>query len=229
MYRPSIGLVGAFAVTLWMVPELAAQAVPFLPTTSSTTTTTGSSTSSSTPAPGASPVDLSQMNWRFGQVSPYAQQPIAGSATTQTTATAPSTVPNSNNIYVGSALANQGSLITSGSTGTATTTPTVPAAINGSSSTLGSTNYVSRFVSFESLTPSYGVTPTITNPPIESLPNLNTFSPSLSTFAVPEPTTWILCGGVLVLVGYGYSRRQLKAEATAEEKPTGEANEAVSV
>lgn len=221
MYRPSIGLVGSFAVAMLMTPGLVAQPVPLLPATSSSNTPTSSSTT--TPTVSTSPVDLTHMNWRFGQMSPYAQQPVTSSSTTQTTVPAPSPTANNNNPFVGSTLATQGSLISSGTT---STTPTAQPASSGSSSTLTSSIYVSRFVTFETLAPTYGVTPPITSPPTDDFENLNTFTPSISgQTAVPEPTTLIMCGGLLALVGYGYSRRQLKAESKVGEQPSGESSE----
>lgn len=221
MSRPSIGLVVSSILMMLMTSEVFAQALPILPATSSTTTTP--STATTTPAPSSSPVDLTQMNWRFGQMSPYAQQPVTSSSTTQTTVPAPSPTANNNNPFVGSTLATQGSLISSGTT---STTPAVQPASSGSSSSLSSSTYVSRFVTFENLVPTYGVTPPLTSPPTDSFSNLPGVNVSvLTTSAVPEPTTLIMCGGLLALVGYGYSRRRLKTEAKTEEKTTGEENE----
>lgn len=221
MYRPGNGLVISSAMAMLLAPGVFAQAVPILPTTGSTTRTT--STTSTTPMPSASPVDLTQMNWRFGQLSPYAQQPITGSVTTQTTATAPGTTTSNANLFVGSTLATQGSLITSGTTNAA---PLTQPTTSGSSSNLSSSTYVSRFVTFDNLVPNFGVTPTLTPPPTENFVNLTTFTQGGSALtSVPEPTTWVMFGGLLALVGYGYSRRKLKPE----EKPSEGTTEPVSV
>jgi len=221
MYRPVIGLVGSFAVAMLMTPGIVAQPVAILPATGSSATTSSSTTT--TPTPSTSPVDLTHMNWRFGQMSPYAQQPITGSATTQATVPAPSPTANTNNPFVGSTLATQGSLI---SNGTTSTTPAVQPASSGSTSSLSSSIYVSRFVTFDNLVPNYGVTPPLTQPPTDPFLNTSTLAGiSSGSTAIPEPTTLLMCGGLLALVGYGYSRRRLKTEVKVEEKSGGEADD----
>jgi hypothetical protein len=226
MYRPRIGLVVSSVMLMLTASQVVAQPVAILPNTSNTTTTTTSS-SATTPTPSASPLDLTQLNWRFGQLSPYAQQPLSSSATTQTSATAPGTTTNNSNLFVGSTLATQGSLISSG---TGSTTPAATTASSGSTSTLTSSHYVSRFVTYENLVPTYGVTPSLSPPPTSPFPDtgiLAGFSPGQT--AIPEPTTLVMCGGLLALIGYGYSRRQLKTELKLEEKPNGETTEPASV
>ncbi|MFT3881293.1 MAG: hypothetical protein QM703_16720 [Gemmatales bacterium] len=226
MYRPRIGLVVSSIMVMLVASEVVAQAVPILPNTSSSTTTT-TSTSTTSPTPSASPVDLAHLNWRFGQMSPYAQQPITGSATNQPVVPAPSPTTSNNNPFVASTLATQGSLV---STGTNSTTPAVQPTSSGASSTLTSSHYVSRFTSFETLTPTYGVNPSLPTVPTEPFVNLNTFTPpTLTLTSIPEPTTLIMCGGLLALVGYGYSRRRLKADVKTEEQPGDEPNEPLNV
>lgn len=223
MDRPAIGFVASSAMVMLLAPGVFGQALPILPTTGSSATTSSSSTT--TPTPSASPVDLTHMNWRFGQMSPYAQQPVTSSATTQSTVPPPSSVANNNNLFVGSTLATQGSLITNGSASTPTA---IQPAVNGSTGLLNNSTYVSRFVNFNNLVPNFGVTTPLTPPPANNFVDLNTFAPSGSALtAVPEPTTIIMCGGLLALVGYGYSRRQLKTEVKAEEKPTDEQSEPI--
>lgn len=220
MNRPVIGLVLALALSIKFASPLYAQAVSIIHSTGSTP----AALSTSSVTPSASPMDFSAMNWRFGLVSPYAQQPISGSVTTQATVPPPSEPTNTiNNPFVSGALGTQGSLISTESTGTGSSTGASPITVASSGSSTGTAvipSYAPRFISFNTLEPNFGVTTPLT--PVDAGLNLNLLTPSGAAgnpSSIPEPGTLLLCGGLLAVIGYGYSRRRLKPENKTEVPP----------
>jgi hypothetical protein len=225
MKRPGLGLVLAFVVLMQIDSPLLAQPISIV----APTTTPATTSSSSSLTPSASQIDFSAMNWRFGQMSPSTQQTVTNSSTTHSTVPPPAApTTTANNPFVSGTLSSQGSLLTTGTTSTGTSTSAVAGPSSGTHVT---SSFAPRFVTFDTLVPTNGVNMTIEAPVIDTSMNLIRFTPTPLTgglTAVPEPGTILLCGGVLAIIGYGYSRRRLKVEGKAGEKEGG-TEEAVGV
>lgn len=235
MTRPIRCLTLALCITLGVHSQLQAQALPITPAPSAGVIVTETSFS---PGHTSSILDFSLLNWRMGQLSPYAQPTLTGS-TTSSAQPAGNTVPVINP-FIGSTIGMHGSL-TSTSSGslsqTGSSSPAVTSVVPASGSpSIASVYFAPRFVSFADLTPDYGLSPTLTNTSSETTLILTDLTGTTTTkteqlFSVPEPGTLVLCGGLLVLAGYGWSRRRTTVQlpvAEAHSILVGETNESMS-
>ena len=239
MNLPVIGLGLVLVVWIQFVPQLSAQAVSIFASTESSTSS--SSSSSLTPSPSTSSMDFSALSWRFGRMSPFTQQPISSSSTTQTSVPSPTISTSDANLFVGTTLGMRGTLNTSGtasSTSSSSIAITQPVDV-GSIGTVISPAFVPRFITVHNSISTIGADSTIDPIASAAVMNFSQFTPSAATDAssfasVPEPGTIAMCCGLLALVGYGYSRRRLKVENKTKEVPEtenekSETNEAVTV
>lgn len=215
--------------------QVQAQALPITPPPVTSSSTDNSGTTP-TVTSGGSLLDFSLLNWRMGLLSPYAQTPVTSSSTSSSQPTAP-TAPSNNNPYVGTTIGMQGGMTSTTSNSAGQTNPvfsTSSPTPTTAGMSLGSVYFAPRFVSFADLTPNYGLNSSLlgnANPAVHNVVPLSGFDPTINVASVPEPGRIFLCGGLLALVGYGWSRRRKAMPLKSDEAKAilmGETNEAMS-
>jgi hypothetical protein len=215
------------AVVLCTLSTLHAQVVAITPNSNSTATTSVDDAPASTTS-ASSGIDYSMMNWRAGLLSPYLSSNMTSSTTTGTVVPAVpiNNNPTVNNPYAASAVTQTSQTLTPvASTSNSVIQSTTPNI---------SSRFAPRFVSFSSISTDLNTNSGINgvnNGPTVNF-NLNTNVGGSTNFlaSVPEPSTMVMCAGLLALAGYGYARRGSRKAVTPEAAAIlqGETSESIS-
>ena len=226
LFRPRIVVAFVIIVFACFTPSLNGQAMAVVPSSGSVSTLPSEPVALPTNQTTVS-LDVSTLGWQMGQLSPYGRFGLIGSSTSNSIVVDKTPAQATINPFLGSAIGMNGGLTTKVTPSTNGSTNFVPVTLQGVASTTlsnqqSSFSFGPRFLSYAPLAPDYGLIPTMDHSDPESTSMYNQSSSSgadISRLAsVPEPGTFLLCGGLLAVIGYGWAQRKQKEKVMTEKK-----------